>query len=416
MAGRSNDDLLAQLTATLTARQRTLTQYSAATSADWNDLFTEFGLRLGADERVRLKTRIMAELETGAARRPHKYTAEDSGTALISLLTQSCASLSLGLCLSVCLSLCLSLSSSRSLSLSVSLFLSLGLDDSPSSDDSFLGQAAATVLVLRADNSGLNGILVCINGRDSAKQYHVFTVAHGVVGRNRDDTMTVEHCNCRLLLLQPETDSLSLDDPNSFIVLPWTRCIHWGREYWGTNEKVARFISDCAVFEIPGNQLSDALRARAVTVFDWQGGSHQPSSKAVGVSLVRDEAERHVPRFTELRIEERLSGWATSYVYLPSEISAKGQSGTGLTDKKKRLVSIVSGNYEIGKKRCAVAILVKQHIQLLHQQSRAGSFVPAATELRTPVTLASSSTSSSRNTRSSSSGAEGGRKRPRPNS
>ena len=60
--------------------------------------------------------------------------------------------------------------------------------------------------------------------------------------------MTVENRNCRLLLLQPETDSLSLDDPNSFIVLPWTRCIHWGRKDWGTNEKVARFISDCALF------------------------------------------------------------------------------------------------------------------------------------------------------------------------
>ena len=111
---------------------------------------------------------------------------------------------------------------------------------------------------------------------------------------------------------------------------------------------------------------------------------------------MRDEAERHVPRLTGLRIEERLSGWATSYDYLPSEIPAKGQSGTGFTDKKKRLVSIVLGNYEIGNKRCAVAILVKQHLQLLDQQSRAGSFVPAATQLSTPVTLASSSTSSSR--------------------
>ena len=78
-----------------------------------------------------------------------------------------------------------------------------------------------------------------------------------------------------------------------------------------------------------------------------------------------------------------------------SEVSAQGQSGTGLTDKKNRLVSVVSGIYTIGTKECAVAVLVKQHVQLfrlLEQGARAESFVPAAQELRTNLTGASSGT------------------------
>jgi hypothetical protein len=271
----------------------------------------------------------------------------------------------------------------------------------------------------------MNGILVYMNGANSAKHYYVFSVAHGVVGRYENETEEVEHRDARLLLLQPGDDTLSVNNPGSFIELPWTRCIHWARPFWGATKPVTRFSSDCAAFEIPGDQLSDAVRARAVAVFDWQGGNHKPSSKAVGVSLVRDEADPDEPTFMEIRIEERVSGWADAYVYLPSEVAAEGQSGTGLTDKKNRLVSVVSGNYEIGTKRCAVAVLVKQHLQLLNQQSRADSFVPATKALRTvlasaPIsTTTSSSTSSTSSvpaaTPSSSLGAQGGWKRQRQN-
>ena len=68
MVGRTDQQLLAQLTSMLAAMQppRALSEYSAATSADWDELFTAFGLLLGIDERVRLKTRIMAELKAGA--------------------------------------------------------------------------------------------------------------------------------------------------------------------------------------------------------------------------------------------------------------------------------------------------------------------------------------------------------------
>ena len=51
-------------------------------------------------------------------------------------------------------------------------------------------------------------------------------------------------------------------------------------------------------------------------------------------------------------------------------MAAEGQSGTGLTDKKKRLVSVISGNYVIGSKKMTVAVLPKKHLEL---QGRMGA-------------------------------------------
>ena len=279
---------------------------------------------------------------------------------------------------------------SLSLFICVCVCVCIGLDDSTSSADSFLGPAAAAVLVFRPappiGARGLNGILV--SKRDSnedVQQFFVFSVSHGVVERFEKENLEIQHSNIRLLLLQPGEDTLSVDDSASFIELPWTRCVHTARAFWTADKDVTRFKSDCSVFELPADRLSAAVQARAVPLFDWRN-NHKPSSKAVGVSLVRDEAQQGVQVYIEIRIEERVSAWAGAHVYLPSEVSAEGQSGTGLTDKKNRLVSVVSGNYEIGKKKCAVAVLVKQHLQLLEQGSQAESFVPAVQETRTPLT------------------------------
>jgi hypothetical protein len=72
MAGQSDEQLLARLASTLAAMQpaRTLAQNSAATLLEWDDLFVEFGLKLGIDERVRLKTKIQAELKAAAGAGP----------------------------------------------------------------------------------------------------------------------------------------------------------------------------------------------------------------------------------------------------------------------------------------------------------------------------------------------------------
>ena len=233
-----------------------------------------------------------------------------------------------------------------------------------------------------------------MHNSNAVQQFLVFAVAHGVVQRFPEAKIEIEHRNIRLLLLQPGADTLSVEAPETFIELVWSRCIHTARAFWTVEKDVERFKADCSIFELSGNQLSDAVKARAVSLFQWQG-THKPSSKAVGVSLVRDKADGNDQTYIEVRTEERMSGWANGYVYLPSEVSAQGQSGTGLTDKKNRLVSVVSGNYTIGTKKCAVAVLVEQHVQLfrlLEQGARAESFVPAAQELWTQLTSASSET------------------------
>ena len=93
----------------------------------------------------------------------------------------------------------------------------------------------------------------------------------------------------------------------------------------------------------------------------------------------------------EIRIEERVSAWSDMYVYLPSEVSAKGQSGTGLTDRKGRLVGILSGNYTIGSKQVAVAVLAKRHLELLHQPAAVESFEPGDAAVLVEVAGAPSS-------------------------
>ena len=272
------------------------------------------------------------------------------------------------------------------------------LNDSTSSADSFLGHAAAAVLVYRpAVENAVNGILVSMLNSQSAHKWFVFSVAHGSVSR-KPNKPEIQHRNIRLLLLQPDAESLSLTAPETFIELPWTRCIHSARAHYAASGGPERFTSDCSVFELPADALSDSIRSRAVPLFDWQGGAHKPSSKAVGVSLVRDEADRASEKYMEIRIEERVSAWSDMYVYLPSEVSAKGQSGTGLTDKKGRLVSVISGNYEIGTKRIAVAVLAKRHVQLLllHQQSESETFERASDASLSDVTGAVSSSGASK--------------------
>ena len=289
----------------------------------------------------------------------------------------------------------LPLSLSFSLTHTLSLSSSADLDDSTSSGDSFLGRAAAAVLVYRPTlGNAVNGILVALSDPLSTPRWYVFSVAHGAVSRrpNKADT---EHRDIRLILLQPDTESLSLTLEDSFIELPWTRCFHTSSaHYAASGGGSARFTSDCSVFELQADRLSDVIQARAVQLFDW-GGAHRPSSRALGVSLVRDEADRDIEKYMEIRIEDRVSAWSDMYVYLPSIMSAKGQSGTGLTDKKGRLVGIVSGNYTIGSKQVAVAVLARRHLQLLHQPAGVESFEPGDAAVLVEVAVAGASSSGS---------------------
>ena len=185
------------------------------------------------------------------------------------------------------------------------------LDDSNSGADSFLGPKGAAVLVFRPGPPtrarGLNGILVSMHNSNAVQQFFVFSVAHGVVQRFPEAKIEIEHRNIRLLLLQPGADTLSVEAPETLIELVWSRCIHTARAFWTVEKDVERFKADCSIFEPFGNQLSDAVKARAVSMFQWQG-THKPSSKAVGVSLVRDKADGNDQTYIEVRIEERMSG------------------------------------------------------------------------------------------------------------
>ena len=240
-----------------------------------------------------------------------------------------------------------------------------GLNDSGSSLDSFLGVDSSSVLVYRPTlNNGLNGILVKLADSGSSK-YYVFSSAHGVIA---GDSLDLVHDNIRLLILKLPDETLSASDGETVVELPWTRCIHNARVFLDKSASdVKKFSSDCCVFELNAELLSEAVKDRAVSVFDWRlDGSHKPSSKAVGVSLVLDPAQPPADqRYFEVRIEVRYSAWSGEYVYLPSEVAAKGMSGTGLTDKKRRLVSVISGNYVIGGKKMTVAVLAKKHLELL---------------------------------------------------
>lgn len=222
-----------------------------------------------------------------------------------------------------------------------------------------MGVENSTVLVYRPVlDSGFSGIIVAIPDLITQdKKYYVFSVAHGLI----------HHGNIQkdIKLLLPSVNGiLSTKNPDTYIVLPWTHCFHNAKLFLENEGNPAtQFSSDCSVFELLN--VPDNVKARAVLLFDWKAGEHSPSSRAVGVSLVLDPAKPD--NYLQVRVETRVSQWSDKYVYLPSEVSADGQSGTGLTDKKERLVSIISGNYHLGNKKVSVAVLAKQHLALINQ-------------------------------------------------
>jgi hypothetical protein len=166
---------------------------------------------------------------------------------------------------------------------------------------------------------------------------------------------------------RPEAKNVSLQmkyvSEEKFHEVAWSRCVTSQGAYKLSTLDSDHIINDRSVFVL--NALGDDLKGRAVPLFSWEN-NHQPSSKAVGVSLLSSPLEQG--EIDQTRVEDRFSAWGTHkpYVSMSSLKSREGQSGTGLTDKKQRLVAILTGNAR-GKdgREFGVAVLAKSYLPLL---------------------------------------------------
>jgi hypothetical protein len=161
---------------------------------------------------------------------------------------------------------------------------------------------------------------------------------------------------------------LKMLEQHKDILLSWSKCMHSGTAYNDATGPVDKLSNDCAVFELLAPP--EPVQMRAIPLFSWEN-AHTPSSKAVGVSLLR--ILEGTVQEAEVRWEERLSSWASGpdpgYVMLPRAISVDGESGTGITDKKQRLVGVISGNITVSGREMAGATLVTRFVALLRTPS-----------------------------------------------
>jgi hypothetical protein len=203
-------------------------------------------------------------------------------------------------------------------------------------------------MVLRDGGVHTNGTLVYVDDpTTSTKHFYVFTSVHFVV----DEAKGADH----------RVELKMLDEQGSEISLVWTKCVHSGAAYWGAKTAIDKLSNDCAVFVL--STPPQSVQMRAISLFNW-GNGHKPSSKAVGVSLIKI-LEGTVQ---EVRLEERLSIWAAGpypgYVMIPRAISV-GESGTGITDKKQRLIGVISGNINLQGRDMIGATLAPRFLALL---------------------------------------------------
>lgn len=233
------------------------------------------------------------------------------------------------------------------------------------------GFCTPCVSIWSARGSPLNGTLVRHEGK-----FYVFSVAHGVATVD-EKTKEVQPSRTLRLAMRDQVGETDATGKRQLVVklteLPWVRCIHSAPEYYQASSDLGKVGHDCSVFVL--GPLPSSVQSRAVVLFDWQGGVHHPSSSAFGVSLLVPPRAGPSPAPSSTiadadyrTIQARLEMWCRAYGFvLPEAISLGGQIGTGLTDKKRRLVSVISGNYwcYVYGREVAMATLVTRHLEMM---------------------------------------------------